>query len=478
MRTLGVDIGTGSAKAVLFDPERGVLGRGSGDYPVATPRPGYAEQDPEHWWAGAITAIRAATAGTPVDAVAVSGQGAAVVLADSAGAPVRPALIHLDQRADREAEALRANGFAAAVRRASGNDVGSWNVAAKLRWLRAHEPAALAGTHRVTSAAGFVLARLTGRYVQSASDAGISDLFDLTDRGWSRGLAEELGIDPVLLPAVAEACEDVGCVRSSAADATGLTTTTRVRAGGEDTSSAALAAGVLAAGEAYLSLGTAGVVGVAVPAGATDEPRLLSFPHVREGLDLLSGSMTSAGAALRWWSDVTGRPVADLLAEAAGADAGQVTFVPYLAGELHPVNDPHARGILAGLSLATGRAELTRGILAGAAAAVAHNLDVCSSAGAPATLLSATGRPTSSPAWMREIADATGVPVEVVGDDGAAVGDALIAAASSDAELADLVRAHRHVSARYEPDPAAFAPAADRRAAIARLYRASRTEED
>ncbi|WP_203654460.1 xylulokinase [Actinocatenispora rupis] len=469
-----MDIGTGSAKAVLFDPDRGVLGRGTAEYPVATPRPGYAEQDPADWWAGAVAAIRAATGGAPVDAVAVSGQGAAVVLTDAAGEPVRPALIHLDQRADREAEALRANGFAAGVRRASGNDVGSWNVAAKLCWLRAHEPAALDRAHRVTSAAGFVLARLTGRGVQSVSDAGISDLFDLTSRGWSRGLAAGVGLDPALLPTVAAATEDVGTVLPAAAEATGLATTTRVRAGGEDTSSAALAAGVLTAGAAYLSLGTAGVVGVAVPAGVTDEPRLLSFPHVREGLDLLSGSMTSAGSALRWWSDVTGVPVADLLAEAETADAGQVTFVPYLAGELHPVNDPHARGILAGLSLATGRAELTRGILAGAASAVAHNLDVCSSAGAPATLLSATGRPTASPAWMREIADATGVPVEVVGDDGAAVGDAMIAAAASDAELAGLVRAHRHVTARYEPDPARLAPAVERRAAIARLYQASR----
>jgi xylulokinase len=326
-----------------------------------------------------------------------------------------------------------------------------------------------------------VLQRLTGRAVQSVSDAGISDLFDLARRDWSPQLRDELGLADGLLPEVAAATEVVGQLGDEAARATGLSPAVRVLAGGEDTSSAALAAGVVGAGDAYLSLGTAGVVGVVVDGGDTDEPRLLSFPHVREDLDLLSGSMSAAGAALSWWADVTGRDPAALLAEAQSLPAApdrEVAFLPYLAGELHPVNDPDARGIFCGLSLASSRADLTRAIVEGSAAAVAHNLDVAAAAGAPAQLLCATGGPAQSALWMQAVADATGLPVEVVdGDgDGAAVGDAIIAASRDDDELGRIAQAQRRVVRRHEPDPGEAPLARERRATTARLYAASRSE--
>jgi xylulokinase len=475
--SLGVDVGTGSTRAVVLDPERGVLGRAGAGYPVATPRPGWAEQDPRGWWTAAGAAIRGAlrdagTAASQVGAVAVSGQGAALVLLDADGVPVRPALIHLDQRSAEQADRLAAGPYGAALRAASGNAVGAWNLAAKLLWLRAHEPGTLRRAATVTSAAGYLLRRLTGRCVQSVSDAGISDLFDLAGRCWSARLTELLELPAALLPDLAEATDPLGTLTPEAATDTGLAAGTLVRAGGEDTSSAALAAGVLTAGEAYLSLGTAGVVGVAVPAGSAADPRLLSFPHVRRGLDLLSGSMSSAGAAVTWWSSITGTAPAELLAEAeTGAD--DVTFVPYLAGELHPVNDPAARGVFAGLSLATDRAAMTRALVAGSAAAIAHNLAVAREAGAEPTRLLATGRPTLSRLWMQEVADATGLPVSVTADDGAALGDALIAAAATDSDLAQLAARHRRIVRDYDPAPDRYPAAYARRARIARLYRAS-----
>lgn len=481
--TIGVDVGTGSAKAALLDPARGVLGRGSASYAVATPRPGWAEQDPGGWWDGAVAAIRAAVAdagvaATAVEALAVSGQGAALVLLDADGAPVRDALIHLDQRAAAQARELDGGRFGAGVRRASGNVVAAWNVSAKVAWLRAHEPERLASASTLTSAAGFLLRRLCGRPVQSVSDAGVSDLFDLGRRDWSAELRDELGLAAGLLPEVVPATQEVGRLSEEAARATGLPRTVRVVAGGEDTSSAALAAGVAAVGDAYLSLGTAGVVGVVVGGGATDEPRLLSFPHVRDDLDLLSGSMSAAGAALSWWAEVTGRPPEGLLEEAQAAPAApdrEVAFLPYLAGELHPVNDPAARGLFCGLSLASTRTDLTRAIVEGSAAAVAHNLEVAAAAGATARLLRATGGPARSALWMQAVADATGLPVEVVEGDGAAVGDALIAASRDDDALGRLAQSHRRVVRRHEPDARETSRADERRALTARLYAAARS---
>lgn len=476
---IGVDVGTGSAKAVVLDPDGGVLGRGSASYPMQTPRPSLAEQHPGHWWAGVVAAVCHATQDVRADrvaAIAVSGQGAAVVLLDAAGFPVRPALIHLDQRAGAEAEELASSDVGAAVAAANGNRVGAWNVAAKLTWMRRHEPESFSRGAAITSAAGFILARLTGSLLQSVSDAGISDLFCRSSRQWSAHVLTALDLPTDLLPDICESTDDLGPLTAAAATALGLSERVRVVAGGEDTSAAALAAGVLERGDAYLSLGTAGVVGVAVGPAAGPEPRLLTFPHVRRRLDLLSGSMTSAGSAVQWLAGLTGTDPRTLLAEAetVPAGAGGVLFLPYLAGELHPVSDPAARGIFAGLSLATNRAQLARAVVEASAAAIAHNLAVATNAGAAPTRLSAIGRPTGSAAWMQAVADATGIPVDVPADDGAPLGAAILAAAGSDADLPTLVAHHRDVHATYHPRPAEHTAATARRQATAALYQASR----
>lgn len=462
MRTLGVDIGTGSAKAVAFDTERGVLSAGSAPYPLRTDRPGWAEQDPGDWWRGAGVAIDAV--GRAGEAIAVSGQGAALVLLDDQGDPVRPALIHLDARAAEEAAELASSTVGAAVRAASGNRVGAWNAAAKLTWVRRHEPAVWQRVSHITTAAGYVLWRLTGEHVVSASDAGIFDLFDLRSRSWSAEVVEALDLDIALLPRIAEAVTVVG-------EWQGM----RVVAGGEDTSSAALAAGVVRSGEGFVSLGTAGVAGLAINRGNAPESRLLTFPHVRPDLDIRSGSMTSAGAAVEWCASLTGTSAGELLAEAervpVGADG--VVFVPYLAGELHPIDDPAARGVFAGLSLSTTRAELARAIVEGSAGAVAHNLDVAGESGSQPTRLAATGGPTRSRAWMQSIADAVGAAVDVVTDLGAPVGDAILAACDDDKDIPALVARHRAVAASYEPDQAAHEAAVRRRATVRTLYEAT-----
>ncbi|NGN65301.1 hypothetical protein G5C51_15510 [Streptomyces sp. A7024] len=478
--TIGVDIGTSAAKALVLDPGTGVVGRGSAAHPTHTPGPGRAEQDPRAWWTATVAAIRQAAAGVrpeDVSAIAVSGQGAALVLLDDSGEPLRPALIHLDQRAAAEAAELSGASAGAAVMAASGNRVGAWNLAAKLTWVRRHEPGLLARTATVTSAAGYVLSRLAGRQAQNVSDAGISDLFDLGTRGWSGQILAELGLSEKLLPPLYAPTETIGELSPAAARELGLPPAVRIVAGGEDTSAAALAVGVLHPGDAYLSLGTAGVVGVAVGPDARHEPRLLTFPHVRDGLDLLSGSMTSAGAAIAWLAEVTGTDAAGLLAAAESAPPGAdgVVFLPYLAGELHPIDDPAARGAFSGLSLVTGQAQLARAVVEGSAGAIAHNLSVARSAGAAPARLAATGRPTASGAWMQAVADATGVPVEVHTGDGAPLGDALLAAAGTDSALPELVRAHSRVEATYQPDPAGQSAAAARQRVASALYEATRS---
>jgi xylulokinase len=476
--TLGLDLGAGSAKAVVFDPGRGALAHGSGYHEVSIPRPGWAQQDPLDWWASCRTAVRAALNALPagsgqVTALAVSGLGAAVVLIGRDGAPLADAMTGLDGRAGQEAADLQASDAGKQIRRHTGAEPAAWNTAAKLAWLRLHRETVLRDAVLITSASGFLLHRLTGQPVISVSDAGISDLFDLGSRQWAGPTLEALGLDAGRLPRILDSRAEAGCLTPAAAAELGLPAECRVIAGGEDTSSAALAAGTLAAGDGFVSLGTSAVAGMCRPAGQAGEPRQLTFPHVVDDLDLVAGSMSSAGAAVKWLAAICGTTPEVLLAEAEGSPPGAngVDFLPYLAGELHPVNDPDARGIFGGLSLANGRADLARSVIEGSAAAIAHNLRIAGRT-APPRQLSLTGTPARSAAWCQSIADAVDVPVEVVTDQGAQLGDAMLACAEPD--LHSLVLRHRKVRARYEPRQEHADAWAARRQRLDALYRASR----
>ncbi|MGN9914205.1 xylulokinase [Phytohabitans sp. LJ34] len=477
---LGIDVGTSSTKAVVFDPDAGVLGSGAGAHPVDTPSPGRAEQDPEDWYRSVCLAARSALAvagvsGDAVTALAVSGQGAALVALDEAGKPLRPAMIHLDQRAHAEAAALLDSDAGRELARAHGAAVGAWNTAAKISWLRRHEPStAAAATY--TSTSGFVLRRLTGQSWQSHSDAGISDLYDVPGRRWSAPVLDALGVAARRLPALAAAIGALGPLTPAAAEDLGLSSRCVVVAGGEDTSSAALAAGVTGPARGFLSMGSAAVLGVALRRGSGGSTALLRFPHVLDDLDLLSGSTATVGAALAWLGELLDRTPQELLdlAGAAPAGAGGVDFVPHLAGSLHPVDDPAARGAFTGLSLATSPGALARAVVEGTAAAIGDNLAAARDAGADPGELAAVGGPTRSPLWCQAVADATGLPVAVCGPDGAPLGDALLAVAESDAEVAELAARHVHTRRRYEPSPGAHALSQQRRARLHRVYTATR----
>ena len=204
-------------------------------------------------------------------------------------------------------------------------------------------------------------------------------------------------------------------------------------AGGEDTSCAALAAGVVDEGQAMLSLGTAGTINL-VQAAPITHPRLLTFEHVLPGRWLLGGSMAAFGAALEWCRRLLGdqfsvESLGDLAADAPPG-AGGLVFLPYLSGELQPINDGHARGAFVGLTLQHGPAHLTRAVMEGAVFALAHNLHLAREAGGTVTELRASGGPTNSPHWCQMLADITGVPLHLPTlTGGAPLGGALLAAA-------------------------------------------------
>jgi xylulokinase len=445
---LGIDVGTTSTKALLLGDDLKVVAEGSAAYPLLFTPDGGIEQNPEDWW-NACCGILASFWQKGADpkgigCIAVSGHGASLVVTGQNGELLRPAISSLDTRCSSQTDRIRRQA-GKRILEINGNAVGAFNFEPKLLWLKETEPHHYRNMPCFLSAASFINLRLTGERIMNRSDGGIGMSYDrMRGTGWSAGLIEDMGLDLQKFPPVMDCGEIIGTVTGRAAEETGLPAGIPVLAGGEDTSSAALAVGVIRPGNAFLSLGTQGTVGVCTDQYSPNS-RILGFPHVLSGLSLLSGSMSTFGAGLQWFvrewcrdllmaEEQTGLPAAAAISEAcAGSPPGAkgLIFLPYLSGALHPELDEHARGMFFGLRLDHTREDMARALLEGTAHDVKHNLDTAESAGGKVEELRAIGGPTRSPVWCQAIADITGKRVRVVamegGCGGAPLGNAMLA---------------------------------------------------
>ncbi|MBX3083577.1 MAG: xylulokinase [Anaerolineae bacterium] len=460
---LGIDVGTSNVKALLTTPEGAIIAQASEPLPLLTPRPGWVEQDPTAWWRATCAVIQrvvqqANLSADHIAGVGISGQGCAATLLDQHGDPIRPAIIWMDARSGAECEAMHARA-GNAILAINGKQPAPYNFDPKLIWMMQHEPEHIERACHCLTTTGYINFRLTGEPVLNVSDASIPFAFDQASCDWSETLIEAFGIPRHLYPRVARCQDIIGQVTPAAAAATGLRVGTPVIAGGEDTSAAGMSVGVVRPGQAMLSLGTGGSIYIA-QSSPIAHPQLLTFAHVLQHQWFVGGTIVAFGASLAWCRDLLGHTdynAMTALASECQAGAHGLLFLPYLSGELQPINDGNARGVFFGLSLTTHQPQLIRAVMEGVAFSMAHNILVATEVGATSTELRAVGGPTKSPLWCQIIADICRQPLVVLANSaGAPLGDALLASAAlgliPDAgEAAAKVAEVAHI---YQPDPA------------------------
>jgi xylulokinase len=439
---LGIDIGTSGVKAILVAPNGDVVASAVTPLALSTPRPGWAEQDPDDWWAAAITSIRDVLGRTPdahVAGVGISGQMHSSVFLDRTGNVIRPALLWCDGRTTDECEeiTLRAGGEER-LREWVRNPALEGFTLPKVLWLRNHEPEAYARVATVLLAKDFIRYRLTGVLSSEPSDASGTLMYDPARLQWSDEILRATAVPRTLLPDVGGSSEVVGKITADAARQTGLSEGTPVVGGGADNACGAAGVGVIEPGEAVASWGTSGTV-LAPTAEPLVDPglRAHTFCHVVPKTWYVMGVVLSAGGAFAWYRDqlardLAGAPGADaqLDAEAASVPAGAegVTFLPYLQGERTPHRNASARGAFLGLSLAHTRAHLSRAVLEGVAFALRDSLSILQELGLSPHHLLLTGGGAKSAFIRRLQADVYGVPVSTVNrEEGPAYGAALLA---------------------------------------------------
>lgn len=444
---IGLDLGTSGLKALLMDADQCVVAEANAGLTNERPHDGWSEQDPASWLAACDTVMAALKSQADLSAVkgiGLSGQMHGATLLDASDQVLRPCILWNDTRAYREAAALDADPQFRAI---TGNIVFPGFTAPKLAWVKNNEPDTFKSTTKVLLPKDYLRLYLTGEFVGEMSDSAGTAWFDTSARDWSDALLAATDMDRSYMPRLVEGSEVSGQLRSELAAKWGLSPSCVIAGGGGDNAASAIGVGVVKAGQAFVSLGTSGVLFAANDGYQPDaETAVHTFCHALPDTWHQMGVILAATDALNWYGRFVGKGAADLTANLGALKApGKTQFLPYLGGERTPLNDAAIRGAFTGLEHATDTASGTRAVLEGVTFAIKDCAEALAATGTKIDRLLAVGGGSKSHYWLEAIATALGVPVDlpVAGDFGGAFGAArlgMMAATGGGAEIATAPR--------------------------------------
>jgi xylulokinase len=422
---LAHDLGTTGNKVTLFDAQTGATAASLFEpYGTAYPQPNWAEQDPADWRHAVLGGARRLLdqAGLPPGAIAVvsfSGTMNGALAVDATGAPLRPAILWADQRATAEAQLLAGAYGAEQVYRCTGSRPGAAYTAAKVMWIKRHQPEIYSGARHILQSKDYAAFLLSGVIATDYSDASNTNLFDLARRTWASDLVRAADLDEDKLPPIHPSTAVIGRVTPQAAAQAGLLAGTPVVIGGGDGACATVGAGSVTPGDAYAYIGSSAWIAVTAERPVYDpQMRTFTLAHLDPRSYIPVGSMQCAGGSFDWLESLLRgggeARLYDDLGAAAGAappGAGGLLFLPHLMGERSPYWNPLARGALVGLSMAHGRPEVTRAVLEGVAFNLSSILDALGAKGSGTTAMRLIGGAARIQAWRQILADIFGLPI-------------------------------------------------------------------
>ncbi|MEO1189679.1 MAG: xylulokinase, partial [Pseudomonadota bacterium] len=298
---LGIDIGTSGVKAILLDQGGEVVAQATASLPVSRPQPLWSEQDPKDWWRATNTAISRLpeTMRRGVEAIGLAGQMHGATLLDASDTPIRPAILWNDGRSADACIALEQD--VPDLHQITGNLAMPGFTAPKLRWVRTYEPDAFAQVAKVLLPKDYVRLLMTGEYASDLSDSAGTLWLDVGKRDWSETVLAATGLTRQQMPSLYEGSEVAGTLLTQIADDWGVPEGTPVVAGGGDNAAGAIGVGVFGTGDAFLSLGTSGVL---FAGDDTYRPNASSgvhtFCHALPGLWHQMAVMLSAASCVDW----------------------------------------------------------------------------------------------------------------------------------------------------------------------------------
>jgi len=431
---VGLDVSTTGATALLIDEQGDVLGSENVEYPMYTPRPQWAEQDPEEWWQATVKAVRGLFNQVDIDRSEISGIGLTgqmhgMVMLDASGKVLRPCIMWNDQRTAEQCDWIMNAVGKSRFLELTMNPALPGFTAPKIIWTRENEPEVYANAAKVLLPKDYIRYRLTGVFATEVSDASGTVLLDVGKRQWSSEVLDKLGIPASWMPECVESIETTGKITAEVADLTGLPVGTPVVGGAGDQAASGTGTGVVEPGIVSVTMGTSGVVFAYTDQPSRDvEGRLHTFCHAVPNKWHVMGVTLSAGGSFRWLRDTLGLaeinvaqlsgvdPYDILAAEADNAPAGceGLLFLPYLTGERTPYPDPNARGSFFGLTLRHDKRHMVRSVLEGVAYSLRDCIELFREIGIPIQQVRAVGGGARSLVWRQILADIFGTELVTV----------------------------------------------------------------
>ncbi len=473
---VGVDVGTQSLKAVVVDEALRLLGEAAIAYQPSFPRPGWAQQDPRLWEAALAPAIgralaAAGSAKESVTALGICGQLDGCLAVDELGRPLGDCIIWMDRRAVAEIASLPAE----RIRDLAGVVLDPGHMAAKIVWLKRHDPAARRAA-RFHQPVSYLVERLCGRAVIDHALASTTMLYGLAGRCYEPVLLSMFGVGERELPELADAGESAGQLTTEGAALAGLPSGIAIAVGTGDDFSTPLGAGIERQGRLVVAIGTGEVVGALHDAPRIDPRGLVETHAFPGGAWYIENPGWLSGGALTWFAStfaVNDAAGIDSLAADAPPGAAGVIFLPALGGAMSPEWVARARGCYYGLTAMHGRPHLARALLEGCAFAMRDVADRLRELGVRFEAIRLVGGGARSRVWAQIRADLAGLPVEIAArPDASPLGAALLAAVAGGIhdDLASGAACLDIVAETVQPDPARRAAYDDAYGAYGRLF--------
>jgi len=455
---LGIDLGTSSVKTILMDDEQVVIASALAPISVSRLHDGWSEQDPSHWINAIESSLNEIKKTEPVKLSAVKGIGLSghmhgATLLDSDASVIRPCLLWNDTRSHEQASRLDT----ATSRKIAGNILFPGFTAPKTVWVAEHEPDAFSRISKVLLPKDFVRYWLTGEYVSEMSDAAGTGWLDVQKRSWSQELLEASGLQLDHMPRLVEGTDVSGTLRKSLAAQYGMKANVIVAGGAGDNAASACGMGTIEEGNAFLSLGTSGVL---FAANSTYQPNADSavhtFCHALPNTWHQMGVILAATDALNWLSNLLHKSPEELTAPLEGQPStpSDLIFLPYLGGERTPINDAKARGVFVGLKHTTDAVDMTRAVLQGVGFAFRDCQLALQTAGTTLTQATAIGGGAKSDYWLQLIANTLNISLNIptAGDYGASLGAARLGMIAAEQASASVVCIAPETQYTIEPE--------------------------
>jgi len=457
---IGIDLGTSGIKTVLMSLTGDIVDSASCGLKVDRPQPLWSEQNPTDWWEALQQTLDELAERHPlanVRSIGITGQMHGATLLDHDNNIIRPCILWNDGRSS--AECIELEQLVPESRQITGNIMMPGFTAPKLLWIKKHEPEHFSQIAKVLLPKDYLRFLLSGDYASDMSDAAGMLWLDVAKRDWNDQLLSATGLSRTHMPKLFEGNQVTGTLLPELAKRWGMGCIPIV-AGGGDNAAGAVGVGIIQAGQAMLSLGTSGVYFV-VSDGmvANPEAALHSYCHALPNTWHAMSVMLSAASCLDWLADLCGyTDVGRMLAELEKSDVRDtdVIFLPYLSGERTPHNNPEAKGVFFGMTMAMNKLELVLAVLEGVALAFADGADAVHSTKLIPDEISLIGGGARNAFWRQIICDVLGLPVTYRegGEVGPALGAARLArlAIESDRSLGEICPVPAEIQ-RHIPDP-------------------------